>query len=101
AERYTKLIKANAVSRQEYDNAVAQASQADAAVAAAKAALQSAEISLGYTKVVSPINGRIGESLVTEGALVSAASATQMATVQQLDRVYVDITRSTAQLAQL
>ncbi len=101
AARYTKLIKANAVSRQEYDNAVAQAGQAEAAVASAKAALQSANINLGYTKVVSPIDGRIGESMVTEGALVSAASATQMATVQQLDRVYVDITRSTTQLAQL
>lgn len=101
AERYSKLIKANAISRQEYDNAVAQAGQAEAAVAAAKAALQSAEISLGYTKVVSPIDGRIGKSLVTEGALVSATAATQLATVQQLDRVYVDISRSTTELAQL
>lgn len=101
AERYSKLIKANAVSRQEYDNAMASAGQADAAIAAAKATLQSADINLGYTKVDSPINGRIGKSMVTEGALVSAASATQLATVQQIDRVYVDITRSTAQLAQL
>jgi len=101
AERYSKLIKANAVSRQEYDNATAQAGQAEAAVAAAKAALKTAEIDLGYTKVVSPIDGRIGQSMVTEGALVSASSATQMATVQQLNRVYVDITRSTAQLMQL
>lgn len=101
AQRYSKLIKANAVSRQEYDNAVAQAGQADAAVAAAKANLKAADINLGYTKVVSPIDGRIGKSLVTEGALVSASAATQMATVQQLDRVYVDITRSTTQLAQL
>lgn len=101
AQRYSKLIKANAVSRQEYDNAVAQAGQAEAAVAAAKAALKSAQINLGYTKIVSPISGRIGEQLVTEGALVSAASATQLATVQQFDRVYVDITRSTTQLAQL
>ncbi|MBF6616282.1 efflux RND transporter periplasmic adaptor subunit [Pollutimonas thiosulfatoxidans] len=101
ADRYAKLIKANAVSRQEYDNAVAQAGQAEAAVAAAKAALQSANINLGYTRVESPIDGRIGRSMVTEGALVSAASATQMATVQQLDRVYVDIPRSVNQLAQL
>jgi membrane fusion protein (multidrug efflux system) len=101
AQRYSKLIKANAVSRQEYDNAVAQAGQAEAAVAAAKANLKAADINLGYTKVVSPIDGRIGKSLVTEGALVSASAATQLATVQQLDRVYVDITRSTTQLAQL
>src|SRR5690606_14793770 len=101
AERYSKLIKANAVSRQEYDNAVAQSGQAEAAVAAAKAALQGADINLGYTKVVSPIDGRIGRSMVTEGALVSAAEATQMALVQQLDKVYVDVTRSTTELAAL
>lgn len=101
AQRYSKLIKQNAVSRQEYDNAVAQAGQAEAAVAAAKAALQAADINLGYTRITSPINGRIGKSLVTEGALVSATSATQMATVQQLDRVYVDVTRSTTELANL
>lgn len=101
ADRYAKLIKSNAVSRQEYDNAAARAAQAEAAVAAAKADLKSASIDLGYTKIESPIEGRIGKSLVTEGALVSATEATQMAVVQQLDRVYVDITRSTMQLAQL
>ena len=101
AERYAKLVKANAISRQEFDNATAAAKQAEAAIAAAQAAVQSAEINLGYTRVVSPIDGRIGKSLVTEGALVSAQNATQMATVQQLSRVYVDITRSTSQLAML
>ncbi|HUH59700.1 MAG TPA: efflux RND transporter periplasmic adaptor subunit [Candidimonas sp.] len=101
AERYAKLIKANAVSRQEYDNATAAAGQADAAIAGARAALQAADIDLGYTKVVSPIAGRIGKSLVTEGALVSASAATQMAAVQQIDRVYVDLTRSTSELSQL
>ena len=101
AQRYAKLIKSNAISRQEYDNAVATAKQADAAIAAAEAAVQSAEINLGYTRVDSPIDGRIGKSLVTEGALVSAQNATQMALVQQLDRVYVDITRSTSQLSML
>ena len=101
AQRYAKLIKANAISRQDYDNATAAAGQADANVAAAKAALQAADIDLGYTKVDSPITGRIGKSLVTEGALVSASSATQLATVQQLDRVYIDLTRSTTELAQL
>jgi len=101
AQRYTKLIGANAISRQDYDNAKAAAGQADAAVAAARAALQAADIDLGYTKVVSPITGRIGKSLVTEGALVSAQSATQLATVQQIDRVYIDLTRSTTELAEL
>lgn len=101
AQRYSTLIKANAVSRQEHDNAVAAAKQADAAIAGAKAAVQSAEINLGYTRVDSPIDGRIGKSMVTEGALVSAQNATQMALVQQLSRVYVDITRSTTQLAML
>lgn len=101
AERYAKLVKSNAISRQEYDNAVAAAKQADAAIAGAEAAVRSAEINLGYTRVESPIDGRIGKSLVTEGALVSAQNATQMATVQQLSRVYVDITQSTTQLAAL
>lgn len=101
AQRYATLIKANAVSRQDYDNAIATAGQAEAAIAAAQATLQAADIDLGYTKVVSPIDGRIGKSLVTEGALVSASAATQMATVQQLDRVYVDLARSTTELAQL
>src|SRR5690606_29093145 len=93
--------KANAVSQQDYDNAVAQAAQGDAQIAAAKAALKSADINLGYTKVTSPIDGRIGESMVTEGALVSAAQATQMAAVQQIDKVYVDVTRSTSEIAAL
>lgn len=101
AERYTKLIQSNAVSRQEYDNAMAAAKQANAAIAAAQAAVQTAEINLGYTRVDSPIDGRIGKSLVTEGALVSAQNATQMAVVQQLSRVYVDITRSTTELFML
>lgn len=101
AQRYQNLIKVNAVSRQDYDNAVSQSGQAIAAVAAAKAALESADIDLGYTKVVSPISGRIGKSLVTEGALVSASGATQLATVQALDRVYVDFTQSTTELSRL
>lgn len=101
AQRYAKLIQAKAISSQDYDNARATAAQAEAAVAAAKATLQSADIDLGYTKVTSPIAGRIGKLLVTEGALVSASAATQLATVQQLDRVYVDVTRSTTQISQL
>ncbi|MDV2114680.1 efflux RND transporter periplasmic adaptor subunit [Alcaligenes faecalis] len=101
AQRYERLIKENAVSRQDYDNAKARAMQADAAIAAAQATLESANIDLGYTKIVSPVSGRIGKSFVTEGALVSATNATHMATVQQLDRVYIDVTRSTAELTQL
>ena len=94
-------MKSNAISRQEYDNAIAAAKQSEAAIAGAEAAIRSAEINLGYTRIESPIDGRIGKSLVTEGALVSAQNATHMATVQQLSRVYVDITQSTSQLAQL
>ncbi|OZI71123.1 efflux RND transporter periplasmic adaptor subunit [Bordetella genomosp. 12] len=101
ADRYAPLVKANAVSKQEYDNAVASFRQADAAVAAARAAQTSAKINLGYTDVTSPITGRIGKPLVTEGALVESTSATQMAVVQQLDPVYVDFTQSTSELARL
>lgn len=101
ADRYAPLVKANAVSKQEYDNAVASYRQADATVAAAKAAQDNAAINLSYTDVTSPITGRIGKPLVTEGALVESTSATQMATVQQLDPIYVDFTQSTADLAAL
>ena len=101
ADRYAPLVKANAVSKQEYDNAVASYRQAEANVAAAKAAQDNASINLGYTDVTSPITGRIGKPLVTEGALVDATQATQMATVQQLDPIYVDFTQSTADLASL
>ncbi len=101
AQRYERLIKENAVSRQDYDTAKASAAQAQAAIAAAKAALSNADINLSYTKVTAPIGGRIGRSLVTEGALVSANTATPLAVVQQLDRVYVDVTRSTTELSQI
>lgn len=101
ADRYAPLVKANAVSKQEYDNAVASYRQGEAGVAGAKASLDAASINLGYTDVTSPITGRIGKALVTEGALVEATSATQMAVVQQLDPIYVDFTQSTADLAKL
>jgi len=101
AQRYAPLVKANAISKQEYDNAVAGSRQAEAAVAAAQAAQENARINLGYTDVTSPIDGRIGKPLVTEGALVEATSATQMALVQQLDPVYVDFNQSTSDLARL
>lgn len=101
AKRYAPLVKANAISKQEFDNAQAGARQADAVVAGAKAALDSAAINLGYTSVTSPITGRIGRPLVTEGALVEGSVATQMAVVQQLSPIYVDLNQSTAELARL
>ena len=101
ASRYAPLVKINAVSQQEYDDAVARADQARANVMAAQAALASAEIDLSYTLVTSPIDGRIGEALVTEGALVEASTATQMALVQQLDPIYVDVYQSVTELAKL
>lgn len=101
SKRYAPLVKINAVSRQEYDDAVARADQARANVMAAQAALASAEIDLSYTSVSSPIDGRIGEALVTEGALVEAASATQMALVQQISPIYVDVYQSVTELSRL
>ncbi|MGB3741298.1 MAG: efflux RND transporter periplasmic adaptor subunit, partial [Castellaniella sp.] len=101
AKRFGTLIKQHAISQQDYDNATAQSRQADASVAAAEAALESAEINLGYTQVTSPISGQIGKSLVTVGALVSASSATQLATVQRLNEVYVDISQPVAQISLL
>ncbi|WP_126228421.1 efflux RND transporter periplasmic adaptor subunit [Burkholderia ambifaria] len=92
--RYKVLVAANAVSKQEYDNAVATQGQAAADVAAGKAAVDTAQINLGYTDVVSPITGRVGISQVTPGAYVQASQATLMSTVQQLDPVYVDLTQS-------
>jgi len=94
AARYKILVAANAVSKQDYDNAVAAEGQAVADVAAGKASVDTAQINLGYTDVVSPITGRIGKSAVTEGAYVQASQATLMSTVQELDPVYVDLTQS-------
>lgn len=101
ANRYQALIKENAISKQEYDNAIASAQQTKAAVEAAKATLAAAEIDLSYTEVTSPIDGITGKALVTEGALVSATSATPLATVQNLDEVYVDFTQSTVDMMSL
>jgi membrane fusion protein (multidrug efflux system) len=101
ADRYQPLVAINAVSKQDYDNAMSAAAQASAEVLAAKAALETATINLGYTKVTSPIDGRIGAALVTEGALVSQAAATQMAVVQQLDPIYCDFTESSTDLLRL
>ena len=94
ASRYQKLLGTKYISQQDYDTAQADAQQADAAVVAAKAAVETARINLAYTKVTSPISGRIGKSSVTEGALVQTGQATALATVQQLDPIYVDVTQS-------
>ncbi|HXK25171.1 MAG TPA: efflux RND transporter periplasmic adaptor subunit [Myxococcota bacterium] len=97
AERFGVLSAGNAVSKQDYDNAVAARDQAVAAVASGKAAVETAKINLGYTQVLSPITGRIGISQVTEGAYVQASAATLMATVQQIDPIYVDLTQSSVE----
>jgi len=92
--RYKVLVTANAVSKQDYDNAVAAQGQARADVDAGKAAVDTAQINLGYTDVVSPIGGQVGISQVTPGAYVQASQATLMSTVQTLDPMYVDLTQS-------
>jgi membrane fusion protein, multidrug efflux system len=93
-ERYKPLVEANAVSKQDYDNAVASHLQANASV-------ETAQINLVYTKVLSPITGRIGRSLITEGQLVTANQATALATVQQLEPIYADVTQPSAVLVRL
>ncbi|HGG4888456.1 TPA: multidrug efflux RND transporter periplasmic adaptor subunit AcrA [Salmonella enterica subsp. enterica serovar Welikade] len=93
-KRYQKLLGTQYISKQEYDQALADAQQATAAVVAAKAAVETARINLAYTKVTSPISGRIGKSSVTEGALVQNGQASALATVQQLEPIYVDVTQS-------
>ena len=101
AERNAELVEAKAVSRQEYDDAVAARKGAEADVAAARAAVQTASINLGYTAVTSPLSGRIGRAAVTEGAYAQQAQATLLATVQQLDPMYVDVTQSSAEVTRL
>jgi membrane fusion protein (multidrug efflux system) len=101
AERYAGLVEDRAVSRQENDGAQAGLATAEADVAAARAAEQMARLNLGYTQVTAPVSGRIGRSVVTEGAYVQAAQATLLATVQQLDPVYVDVTQSASEVLKL
>lgn len=100
-KRYVPLVGTQYVSKQEYDQAVATAQQADTSVVAAKAGVESARINLAYTKVTCPINGRIGKSSVTEGALVTNGQSTALATVQQLDPIYVDVTQSSSDFMRL
>ena len=91
AERYKPLAAAQAISKQDYDDAVAGAGEAVANVASARASVEQAQINLNYTKVISPISGHIGASSVTPGALVTASQTTVLATVTQLDPIYVDV----------
>lgn len=101
AVRYKPLVAENAISQQEYANAVAAQKGAEADVAVAKAAVQSASINVNYANVTAPISGRIGRALVTEGALVGQGEATQLAVIQQVDPMYVNFTQSAAEAMQL
>ena len=101
AERYKPLLEANAVSKQEYINAVAAQKQAEADVAAGRAALQTSQINLGYATVTAPISGRIGRALVTEGALVGQGEATPLALIQQINPMYVNFTQSSNDVLRL
>ncbi|WP_380184263.1 efflux RND transporter periplasmic adaptor subunit [Kalamiella sp. sgz302252] len=100
-KRYKPLMGTKYISQQDYDNAVATQSQTAAAVQVAKASVETARINLAYTKVISPISGRIGKSAVTEGALVQSGQTTALATVQQLDPIYVDVTQSSEDFMRL
>ena len=101
AERYRELVGANAISKQEFDDADATAKKAQADVVSAKAQMEQAQINLAYTKVKAPISGRIGKSSVTTGALVTGFQAVALATIQKLDPVYVDVTQSSTSLLRL
>lgn len=101
AERFDKLLKMNAVSQQEYDEAQAALGETRAQVAAAQAALDTALINLDYTTMEAPISGRIGRSTVTAGALVTANQTQALATIRQLDPIYVDVTQSNQELRRL
>ncbi|HEX7798736.1 MAG TPA: efflux RND transporter periplasmic adaptor subunit [Asticcacaulis sp.] len=96
ADRYAELVKINAISKQDNDDAQAALQQAQAQVLSAKAQVQSAQINLGYTTVRAPISGRIGKSSYTPGALVTASQADALTTINESDKVYVDISRSSA-----
>ncbi|MFA5073130.1 MAG: efflux RND transporter periplasmic adaptor subunit [Nitrospirota bacterium] len=101
AQRFEELIKIQAVSRQDYENATAALKQAAADVESARAALETARINLAYTRVAAPISGRIGRSSVTTGALVTASQPSALATIQQLDPIYVDVTQSSSEMLRL
>jgi len=100
-KRYRPLVETNAISRQEYDDALAAQKQARADLEAARATQQTASLNLGYATVTAPISGRIGRAQVTEGALVGQGEATPLATIQQLDPIYVNLTQSSSELLRL
>lgn len=100
-DRYKPLVEANAISKQDYANAVAAQKQAQADVAVGKANVQTASINLGYAAVTAPISGRIGRALVTEGALVGQGEATQLAVIQQINPLYVNFTQSASETMKL
>lgn len=101
AGRYTALVTRDIVSRQNYDDAIAASNEAKADIAAARASLEQAKINLAYTEVKAPISGRIGRSSVTPGALVTANQTSALATVTQLDPIYVNVTQSVTDLLRL
>lgn len=101
SDRQQQLRRSNVASQQEFDNAISQLAQADAEVAVAEAGLAEANLNLQYSQVTAPISGRIGRALITEGALVSANSTENLATIQQLDPIYADFTQPAADLIRL
>ncbi len=101
ASRYQELLADKAVSQQDYDDAAASLKQAEADIQYYKASVETARINLGYTRIIAPISGRIGRSNVTDGALVTAYQPTALATIQQLDPIYVDVPQSTVELQRL
>jgi membrane fusion protein (multidrug efflux system) len=101
ADRYKELAAIEAVSKQSNDESEAAYKQALADVASSRASVASARLSLGFTRVIAPISGRIGRSSVTQGALVTASQETALATVQQLDPIYVDVTQSSTDLLRI
>lgn len=100
-DRYQPLVEVNAVSKQDYDNAVATLETAQADVASARAQVQTAKINLAYTNVQSPISGQAGRSMITEGALVTSNQTTALVTIQQLDPIYVDVVQPSVTLLKL
>jgi membrane fusion protein, multidrug efflux system len=101
AERYKDLLADKAVSQQNYDDAVAALTQVEADIAYWKATVKTARINLGYTQITAPISGRIGRSSVTDGAIVTAYQPMSLATIQQLDPIYIDVPQSTTELLRL
>ncbi len=101
ARRSSELVKSRVISVQDDENAQAAWKQAEADVLAARASLDAANVTLGYARITAPISGQIGKSSVTQGALVSAGQAEPLATINQLDPIYIDVTQSSAELLQL